>query len=343
MRDSGFSFANLNSLPNRLNAPDYLGRRAGLPQSLRDASRGRDWLSRRRDSVDLSNRNLAAARPDPAHSSRTESSSYTRKTSLDLKLNLQFDFSFISAVAKKVESGELGAAEAINHIVKGSFGIHADFSAEGTDEITVSETSVEGGGSSRSRLAHLANALRKYGLNSKSILGNSEPRNDGGHGRVRQRFVQTVRSFQLRYTKDASFDFHKFTRFLNQAERIDAGHSDKMTGYLDSTRELVDKSTESSLGVFFDAVENYLEGFESDLRANVDKFFDQIEHMSGFSPGVIEAARNSFTGAIESFFGRVSKVMGSLSGDIGSSSTAPSDSQLGLSGYPDLKTLDVVA
>lgn len=341
MHDPGFSSANLNSLPNRLSVLDYLGRKAGLPGSLRDASHGRDWLSRRRDSVDLSNRNSNVAKPDSAQTSRTETSSYTRRTSLDLKLNLQFDFSFISAVAKKVESGELGATEAIEHIVRGSFGIHADFSAEGTDEITVSETSVESRGSSRSHIAHLANALRKYGQNSKTIFGNSGAFNDGSNGRVRQRFVQTVRSFQLRYTRDASFDFQKFTRFLNQAERIDAGHPDKMTGYLDSTRSLVDNSTESSLAVFFDAVESYLEGFESDLKANVDTFFDQIEQMSGFSPDVIDTARDSFTGAIDSFFDRVSQVMDSLSGNVSESEQVSSARQP--SSSPDLKALDIIA
>jgi hypothetical protein len=187
----------------------------------------------------------------------------------------------------------------------------------------------------------VAAALRRYGGKSRSFLGTSGACDCGSGGRVRHRFVQTVRSFQLRYTRDASFDFRKFTRFLNQAERIDAGQPEKMTGYLDSTRSLVENSSEASLGVFFDAVESYLEGFESDLKANVDRFFDQIETMSGFSPDVIDAARESFTGAIDGFFDRVSHVMGGLSGSADESEAASSAAQPSVS--PDQKTLDVVA
>jgi len=326
MYDSDVSLFDPNLLFNRYNADNYLGRNSGLSDLLSRSGHGRNGFPcRRRDCLDLSNSEAASNKP-VANDTTSSESSYYRRTTLDLQLNLSFDFKFISSVAKKVESGELGTTEAIEQIIYSEFGISADFSASGTDQIIQSESTSSNGAS---------RAVNSYNRNSNAIR-NSNSAFFSANRRTNS-FMQTIQSFKLRYSKDATFQFSKFTRFLDQTQRLDSAQPDSTEGYFDSTRSLVDTSTESSLSLFFDAVDSYLAGFEDELRSNIDGFFDDIEQLSGFSSDAINAARENFDGALDTFFNAVSGVMDSIRPDSADMNTVQKAAEA-----PSTENLDLV-
>lgn len=273
--------------------------------------------------------NSAISDPDdnknaPAGSGATENptdddlTDYTKKlkqlSRLDYKMDLAFNLSSLTSVIESISEGDTAAVE---EFAAANFGLSADLSFRGFQQINARGEFEADKQVANSRSGVSSRQAAQYSAASKNFKVNSffnEAMNlrRGMHQSVQNNHYLSVNKFALRYQYDAGMDFSFMNRFNVQTKVVSEMAPESLNNYLTSAGNVAESGTTEMMSAFFDAVDSYLAQAESDLTAKANQFFDLAAEELGFSGDLIGMAKDHLAGSIDSFFDRVNSAVDML-------------------------------
>lgn len=245
---------------------------------------------------------------------------YRREARLDYQLNLQFNLASIMQAAEQIENGDTTSAE---QLIAAGFGLHADFAANGYQRVetnmqddSTANQQVQSRERSRARgklgmamrfaEADRGFAARLFQRTAADVRKSLKVDVQDGHRRATNRIA-------LRFQMDTRFSFALAQRFNIQTQQVAEKQPEAVGPYVDNAGAIARSGTAEAMTAFFDAVDAYLDGSESQIMAKTEQFFDQAAAELGFDGAMVEAAKAQLTASIESFFGRVEEAIAALS------------------------------
>ncbi|MBN1212414.1 MAG: hypothetical protein JXA92_07535 [candidate division Zixibacteria bacterium] len=263
---------------------------------------------------------------------------YKRQARLDYKLNLSFDLAALMSTARSISEGD---TEAVESLVTAGFGLSADFNIKGkqavetnlTDETDPEKAVLKNLTRARSRQVGLFKvqsedfALQSFYREATDIRRSLNVKVQDNHRR-------TVNKIAIRYRLDNRFSFALAERFNVQTRQMTGETPESLNGYFDAAGSLAEKGTPEMMATFFDAVEDYLTRTEDKLTAEVESFFQSAAAELGFTGELVETAASQLTGAIESFFNRVTGAVQKLESKLVPNTVQPESSEMATYALP---------
>lgn len=244
----------------------------------------------------------------PANAETGDAAYFSRKSNLDYKMMLQFDLSAIQGIAESLAHGD---TQKITEFAAGGFGLKAGFDiksseiietnmAENIDGTSVVKSKLK----SKSRLAGAFDAQAKN-FNLQSFYNESTKMSKSMKTESSNGYRRTVNKFALRYRMDSKFNFSFLNRLNVQTKQVADADPNNLENYVKSAGNVAESGTTEMLSTFFDTVDSYLNGAESDMLAKADKFFTMAVNELGFSEESVSLVKDKLVDSIESFFGKV--------------------------------------
>jgi hypothetical protein len=236
---------------------------------------------------------------------------YKKSTQVNVGLKLNFNYSVLKKIAQKISDGEMTTEEAIEELVRGHFGLSTAIKASGKEVVEEGydpTSAIKSTTNSISQSAESITIVEKStgdGYSYRIADRETESTRERLQQVIREGFTRTVKSFDMRYSRDTSFDYSHFTRFLHQTSDMNDVAPENVESYIESTGTLVDSAPEQSLSEFFDLVDKYLAGSEEEMLAAADKFLSDLASKMALPDGWVESARSMTKSSIESFFNSV--------------------------------------
>lgn len=240
---------------------------------------------------------------------------YSRRTTLDYKMMLQFDLHAIQGIAESLADGE---TQEISEFAAAGFGLKAAFDikskevvetnmAEQVDGRSVSKMKMKG----KSRFAGAFGAQAKN-FNLQSFYNESTKMSKSMKTESFDGYRRTVNKFALRYRMDSKFNFSYLNKFNVQTKQIAETDPNNLENYVASAGNVAQSGTTDMMATFFDTVDSYLNAAESDMLAKAEDFFTMAVEELGFSEEVVSLVKDQLVNSIESFFGRVDEAVGMI-------------------------------
>ncbi len=242
--------------------------------------------------------------------------SYSRTATLDFNLGLRFDLGALTRTVSQIADGQ---TVPVDQFAAAGFGLTADFDARGIQTIETSGAAANEGSPtesrSKSRLGvrqagafqytdrHLA--LRAFYRQSLDIRRSLKTE-------VRNGYTRAVNKFAVRFHMDSNFSLGFAQRFNAQTQAVAAQKPDATNAYVNNAGNLAESGSSEMMGVFFDAVESYLNNAEQNLLQSAGQAFDMAASELGFSGDLVTQAKSGITDSIESFFGKVETAVAAI-------------------------------
>ncbi len=248
----------------------------------------------------------------PANAETGDVAYFSRKTSLDYKMMLQFDLRAIQGVAESLADGD---TQKITEFAAGGFGLKAAFDIKSSEIIETNMAENIDGKSitksklnSKSRLAGSFEAQAKN-FNLQSFYNESTKMSRSMDTKTSANYRRSVNKFALRYRMDSKFNFSFINRFNVQTKQVAETDPSNLENYVKSAGNVAQSGTTEMMSTFFDAVDGYLNNAESDMLAKADQFFTMAVEELGFSEQTVSLVKDKLVDSIESFFGRVDEAV----------------------------------
>ena len=234
--------------------------------------------------------------------------SYSRKSRLDYSLNLQFNLGTFTSSIEKLANGDL---QSLEEIAMGGFGLKADMNFQGFQQVReTSDLENRSASVAKSKMLSTNGLANKFSANSRNFAVNSfyneaSKISRSYHAVDNGTHRMAVNKIGFRYQLDSGFNFTFLNKFNSQTEQMAQQTPDMVNNYLSSAGNLAESGSTEMMSTFFDAVDSYLNQAEIDLIAKANEYFDMAVEELGFSGALVDTAKESFVGSIESFFNRV--------------------------------------
>ncbi len=234
--------------------------------------------------------------------------SYSRKSRLDYSLNLQFNLGTFTSRVEELANGDL---QSLEEMAMGGFGLKADMNFQGFQQVQeTSDLENKSASVTKNKMLSSSGLANKFSANSRNFAVNSfyneaSKISRSYHAIDNGKHRMAVNKIGFRYQLDSGFNFTFLNKFNTQTEQMAQQTPDMVNNYLDSAGSLAESGTTEMMSTFFDAVDTYLNQSEKDLIAKANEYFDMAVEELGFSGALVDTAKDSFVGSIESFFNRV--------------------------------------
>ena len=242
--------------------------------------------------------------------------SYSRNASLEFNLALRFDLGALSKTVSQIADGQ---TVSIDQFAAAGFGLTADFDAHGSQTVETSGASPTNVSPARSRSMMRVGA-RESGLfqyNDRHLALQAFFRQSQDVKRslstdVRNGYSRAVNKFALRFHMDSNFSLGFAQRFNSQTQTVAAQQPDAANAYVNNAGNLAQTGTSEMMGLFFDAVDSYLNNAEQNLLQSAGQAFDTAASELGFTGDVVTQSKSGITNSIESFFGKVETAVAAM-------------------------------
>lgn len=240
---------------------------------------------------------------------------FTREAKLNYSMDLRFDMAAISQVARSLSEGDV---ETLDQFAAAGFGLKAALDIKGSQVIQESGEGVEGdAGKSAQKDTAGARQASKFAYQDRDFQMESFYKESTDVSRSlkvdsRENYRRAVNKFAMRFRLDSGFSMAFAQRFNVQTKQVAESTPESLNNYLDTSGNLAEKGTTEMMATFFNTVDQYLNEAHDQLISVATESFDTAAAELGFSGEMVDAARDTFVGTIDSFFQRVDNAIAGL-------------------------------
>ncbi|HOP06393.1 MAG TPA: hypothetical protein PLF13_03785 [candidate division Zixibacteria bacterium] len=233
---------------------------------------------------------------------------FEREARLDYSMTLQFNLSSFSRTVARIANGDM---QALEEYAAASFGLTADMSFEGYQQIReysdVSDQSSSLRRSSQSVTSNFSSRSdwqnRQYQV--RNFLSEASEVRRGLSLQVQNGHRSATNNLAARYRLDTSMSLKYMNAFNKQTTRLAESAPESLSDYFNTTASVAESAPIDILSGFFEATEEYLDAAEQSLTTQATEYFDMAVEELGFDGELVDMAREQLVDSVTGFFDRV--------------------------------------